>query len=330
MSRHRHSAAARVRGLSLIELMVGMVLGLMLSGAAIGVFLSNKQVFTTTDNLGRMQDNGRFAFEALARDIREAGGNPCSRHLPIANTLNNAGSKWWSNWGEPVRGSDGAPGASDSIQLKSGSSTGLSVVSHDKDHGANSAEFKLNTKEHDLRAGDILMVCDYRQASIFQMTGPNATNATVVHNKGTGTPGNCSKGLGFPTDCSSANGNAYSYGANSTIVKLQAVEWYVDDNGRDGRSLFRRTLRSDTAPGKSDAEPEDEEMVDGVAGLQLSYLLSGDSVYRNASAIGADRWRDVIAVRVDLDLVGDAPIGTDGNALSRGFSHIVTLRNRNP
>lgn len=323
MSR-RHSAAARVRGLSLIELMVGMVIGLMLSGAAIGVFLSNKQVFTTTENLGRMQDNGRFAFESLARDLREAGGNPCSRHLPIANTLNDPEDNWWSNWGEPVQGTDGAAGGSDSIIIKSGGDTGLSIT----EHSANSAQFKVSSNNHGLKDGDILMACDYKQAAIFQATNTNEANRTVVHNTGTGTPGNCSKGLGFkqPMDCST-NGTAYEYSVNSMLTKLQAVRWYVADNGRGGNSLFRDTLG---VTGASEAGTSAEEMIDGVVALQLSYLVSGASDYVVASSVAADRWRDVIAVRADLTLQSESKVGTDGNALQRDFSHIVTLRNRNP
>lgn len=328
MSR-RQPAAARVRGLSLIELMVGMVIGLMLSGAAIGVFLSNKQVFTTTESLGRMQDNGRFAFESLARDIREAGGNPCSRHLPIANTLNDPGNNWWSNWGEPVRGYDngglaGSSAGSDAIEIKSGGDTGLSIT----EHSASSAQFKVSSNSHGLKAGDILMACDYRQAAIFQASNANEANRTVVHNSGTGTPGNCSKGLGFkqPMDCT-ANGTAYEYGVNSMLTKLQAVRWYVASNSRGGMSLFRDTLGASAA---STASTTAEEMVDGVLSLQLSYLVSGADDYVDASAVAVDRWRDVIAVRAELALASEARIGTDGKALQRDFSHIITLRNRNP
>ncbi|HEX5755018.1 MAG TPA: PilW family protein, partial [Arenimonas sp.] len=300
MSRRPHSAAARVRGLSLIELMVGMVIGLMLSGAAIGVFLSNKQVFTTTDNLGRMQDNGRFAFESLARDIREAGGNPCSRHLPIANTLNDPGNNWWSNWGEPVQGTEGAAGGSDSIIIKSGGDTGLSVTAHN----ASSAGFKVSSNNHGLKDGDILMICDYTQASIFQATNVNEKNREVGHNTGTATPGNCTKDLGLPLDCTpGGKTSGKTYGANSVITKLQAVRWYVAANGRGSNSLFRDTLGVTAA---STAGTSAEEMIDGVVSLQLSYLVSGANVYVAASSVAADRWRDVIAVRADLTLESES------------------------
>src|SRR5690606_16692427 len=106
-------------------------------------------------------------------------------------------------------------------------------------------------------------------------------------------------------DCST-NGTAYEYGANSVLTKLSAVRWYVADNGRGGDSLFRETLGVTAA---STAGVVAEEMLDGVLGLQLSYLVSGANSYVAAGAVAADRWRDVVAVRVDLALQSEAPVG---------------------
>src|SRR3546814_5610031 len=73
----------RARGVTLIELMIALVLGLLVVAAAIGIFLSNKQVFRTSDNLSRMQENARIGFELMARDLRMAGASACSREIPI-------------------------------------------------------------------------------------------------------------------------------------------------------------------------------------------------------------------------------------------------------
>ena len=85
------------QGLSLIELMIAMLLGLLVAGAAVTIFMSNRQTYQATDNLGRIQENLRTSFELMARDVREAGGNPCANDLPIANVLNNPAGEWWSN-----------------------------------------------------------------------------------------------------------------------------------------------------------------------------------------------------------------------------------------
>ncbi len=77
--------------------MIALMLGLLVAAAAAGIFLANRQTYTVTGSLARVQENVRFAFELMARDIREAGGNPCGRHLPVSNVVTGAGANWWTN-----------------------------------------------------------------------------------------------------------------------------------------------------------------------------------------------------------------------------------------
>lgn len=330
MKNRRASLAAMPRsmgGFSLIELMISLILGLLVTAAAIGMFISSRQTYDTTESLSRVQENARMAFELMARDVREAGGTPCARNIPIANVLNASGSAWWNQWGSGLLGYEngalaGSLAGTDAIELISGSSSGASVANHNP----TSATFDVVPQAHGFLADDILMVCDYRQASIFQMSGPSAnpvTNGNVVHNTGSGSPGNCSKGLGFkqPIDCST-NGTAYQYGDNSMVVRLQAMRWYVAANGRGGNSLYRVALRNDSLGAA-------EEVIEGVDDMEITYLPAGDTAYVPASSVTAAEWRDVTAVRIQITLSGQDRVGTDGSVISRELQHTVTLRNRN-
>src|SRR5690606_41658238 len=80
-------------------------------------------------------------------------------------------------------------------------------------HTTNSAQFKVNTSDHGIEDFDILMVCDYGQASIFQATNVNSSNVTIVHNTGnvSSGPGNCTKGLGLLVECTT-KGTVKEYG----------------------------------------------------------------------------------------------------------------------
>ncbi|MFP3416601.1 prepilin-type N-terminal cleavage/methylation domain-containing protein, partial [Bacillus sp. SIMBA_074] len=49
----------RQQGFSLIELMIALVLGLLVVGAAIGIFLSNRQTYQATEGVGRAQEGVR-------------------------------------------------------------------------------------------------------------------------------------------------------------------------------------------------------------------------------------------------------------------------------
>ena len=61
------------RGFSLVELMVALVITLILLAGIGQIFLSSKKSFTIQDSLGRMQENGRYAMETIAQDVRRAG-----------------------------------------------------------------------------------------------------------------------------------------------------------------------------------------------------------------------------------------------------------------
>lgn len=60
-------------GLSLVELMVALVLGLVLMTGIIQVFLSSRQTYASNEAMARMQENGRFALEFISRSARLAG-----------------------------------------------------------------------------------------------------------------------------------------------------------------------------------------------------------------------------------------------------------------
>lgn len=65
-------------GLSLIELMIGIVLSSVIIAGIIQVFLANRQSFTITEGLARIQDNGRFAMDYIGNVVRTSGSFGCA------------------------------------------------------------------------------------------------------------------------------------------------------------------------------------------------------------------------------------------------------------
>lgn len=61
------------RGFSIVELMIALLLGVILLGGVIQVFLSSRQTYSANEAMSRMQENGRFALEFIARSARLAG-----------------------------------------------------------------------------------------------------------------------------------------------------------------------------------------------------------------------------------------------------------------
>ena len=86
---HHRTLRRTRRGFSLIELMVALTLGLVLTAGLVQLFSSTKVTFNTNDALARVQENGRFALENLKRELREAGTlGFCAGQVPITNHLN--------------------------------------------------------------------------------------------------------------------------------------------------------------------------------------------------------------------------------------------------
>ncbi|MFC5577662.1 prepilin-type N-terminal cleavage/methylation domain-containing protein [Lysobacter niabensis] len=357
-----HAGRRAARGFTLVELMVSLVVGLIVMGAAITVFLANGRTYAATESLGRVQENIRVAFELMARDMREAAGNPCEKNLPIYNVLKNPASQWYTDFSAGIRGYEGTeafPGGgfgtaagqriagTDAMELKSAVS-GVTIVKH----VPTSAQFKVNTVNHGLADGDLALACDFGQVAVFQVTNAQpGINDTVVHNNGTTAPGNCSKGLGFgiPINCTT-NGNQYAFGCYqgkfsgggcdgdddgvkdepedvwpAIIAKLRLTRWYIGANEKGGRSLYQSSLRNNAGV----LTVDNNEIADGVRDMGLKYLLAGASDYVDAAAVTATDWVSdrVVAVRVDLSLEGTDAVGTDGKPLQRSLQLVVTIRN---
>ena len=146
--------------------MISITLGVLIVAATLSIFASNKQAYRTTENIGRVQENGRTAFELIGNDVREASGTQCSRDLDIVSVLTPsaplASGDFWSDWLNAVSGIDNTgPNNSDTLQLKSGGED----MFHVNNHNSGTATASINSSQNDdLVAGDIVMICDYRQA----------------------------------------------------------------------------------------------------------------------------------------------------------------------
>lgn len=74
--RARRPAARTARGLSLIELMVAITIGLMLIAFMIRGFVASTGVSAVNSLVSEYQTNGRYALETLSREIRHSATSP--------------------------------------------------------------------------------------------------------------------------------------------------------------------------------------------------------------------------------------------------------------
>ena len=67
----------RNAGFSLIELMISLVLGSIVTIGVIQMFSANSDTYNLLQGQSRMQESARFAFDFIGRDIRGAGYSGC-------------------------------------------------------------------------------------------------------------------------------------------------------------------------------------------------------------------------------------------------------------
>lgn len=305
----------RAHGFSLVELMVGLLLGLIVTGAAIAVFLSNQQTYRATEGLGRVQEGMRTAFELMAHDLRAAGGNGCNNSSTPTDGLTLNTGNWWAvalsdnTWTTNAltgyeQGTDfgtGTPSigtstgsrvsATDAVQMFSAGDVSVSVAADD-----GSSMFTVNSSSHDFVANDMLLVCDANYAAVFNATSVSGTS------------------VGHP----SFSHTYYDSAQVATLTRVNAVRWYVAYNSDSGTSLYRSRVYA--------GAEQTEEVAANVSDMQLTYLVTDATEYVKASAV--TDWTTVTAVRIVLTVGSPDKVGTDGKVLSRTLVAVVELRNR--
>jgi type IV pilus assembly protein PilW len=359
----RSLSRRRAGGFTLIELMIGLLLGVLVIAAAAGIFLTNSRTREATDSLSRVQEGARVAFELIARDLRQAGSHSCgSFEMPVGNSLRNreaatggTSPQWWSTWGGGLQGygiAEATPGlpTSGAATARVAGTAAIDIKyasARDFDSAAQTgspAQFTLNAPAatHGLVDGGLVMICSSigpLGANPGQQDGPYATIAqaavagsVVSYIGATGVPGNCAPTPRFnSTLCNAVSGAAYVFPIGSRVARYNAVRWYVGNNDRGGSSLFRQTITAGNTP-----TAVREEMIEGVTDLRLAYFQDGGTAYVGAGAV--TNWAAVNAVRVTIGLQtgqGGANaegqrVSTDGDELRRQFTNVVAIRSRLP
>ncbi|MCB2427776.1 PilW family protein [Methylophaga pinxianii] len=330
------------QGLSLVELMVAVVLGLILVAGVIELFVNNRQVYRVQDAKARMQENGRYAMAILGQNIRDAGYYGCASRRAGAetnNVLNNSNLFIW-DFATAVEGNDATgdsawtPTKDDDISSDSGTdiltvrkTTGSSIkiTAHPGGTPPGSANIQVNPG-NGLANGDIIMATDCLTSAVFQVTSNNPdTSGSIAHNTGTGSPGNITQALG----------KNYTGG---WVVPVVTLSYFISSNNiRNMPALYQRNAVSTATV----------ELVEGIEDMQILYGIdtTGDGVvttYEPADAVG--NWNDVLSVKISLllrsiedNLTADGPqtyrfndtnVTANDRRLRSVYTKTFTLRNR--
>lgn len=331
------------RGFSLVELMVALALGVILSAAIIQIFITSKNVYRMQEVMSRNQENARFAFEYMSRDLRMAGYVGCGNldrvavnviADPPSDFMQFDPSTFMTGYDNVSSSNDwGAKEGTDVIEVRRASGLGTRLTGV---LTTNNANIQIVNNRAGFKQNDTVIISDCINADIFNVVNKPKQNddkkVTLAHSSGGNTNSKLSK----------------LYGADAELMAFESITYYVAPSGRStvgGRSVDALWMRVNNSAGA----PVDIELVDGVEDLQLEYGVDttgnrAANAYRKADAV-AD-WSRVASIRVAILVAGsedNTALGNyeqsiefnDGAVLADGalrdvYEGVVAVRNRIP
>ncbi len=299
----------KMRGLSLVELMVATTIGLLLTSAIVGLFASSKRAHTDSMDRGIMYENGRYAISVLSNELRLTEFWGATRAADIIN-------------------SDGLNAI---VGDCSGNAAGYNV--NNSLWGITTATATITSCITDAKAGTDAFVIKHVAATPTAVASLDSTRTYLMTNEflgilfdGADTPPSTVAGGDVP------GGQAWEY--TSTL-------YYIREETGEVPALYRKQLRGSSWG-------ESEEIANGIENMRLLYGVDTnlDGVadkYDNATAAN---WTNVVAARVYLlmrsekasslypdsktYLLGDVTINpnSNDNYYRLVFNTSVNLRNR--
>jgi len=272
-------------GLSLIELMVAIAVGLVLMAGLLQVFINSSGVYRMQNDLIEMQQNGEFAMEYIARDVRNVGFWGCLRALGnVNNQLNTAGNTTYYGYTAEMSGlANQAAGTvvagTDAITIRGATNIGQGLALQSPYPGSLSATVNVGAGSN-VVSGNVLLISDCSVGDFFQVTGIDSSG-NISHVTGSGSPGNASANL------------SKAYGAGTFLYRPYTRTYDIRPGSAAGNlpSLFVTDVTGST------------ELVEGVQSMVILYGedTNGDGSpdrYVRANLVG--NMDNVLAVRISL------------------------------
>lgn len=269
-------------GLTLIELMIALGLGLLIVAALGYLFVGNRQAFRVQDNLARMQENGRYAMEVLGQDLRMVGYIGCAKlgaqlgEVTVAATASGATAPTPANILVDTEGGLGADGIL--LMRVDGRGAVLTAAMTDA-----AAAVPIPASPWEYAAGTTFIIADCRNADIFRASAKVEKGDTNIEHKEKNSDGS----ITYNTDKHLSK----AYGADAMVFPFQSIGYSIGTNPAGNPALYRAV------------DGTGQELVENVKDMQIVYGVDTDGDGAVNAYVRADqvtKWEDVLAVRVSL------------------------------
>jgi len=323
------------QGMTLIEILIALVLGLFLLAGIFQIFLSSKQSYRMQENMSRMQENGRFAMEFLSRDIRMAGYQGCSAAsannitaptlpnpnpvpitLPAGSNLAISGSDAIANnWNTIACGaSNECIAGSDAVSYHFGGACGNLTGNM----ATNNANIQISAANScGIQTYDVFLISDCTTSDIF-----------IAYN--------ASSAAGTQTIAHANNQNTASflgavYGPDAKLYKMDSSTFFLRTGAGGQPSLWKM----DNTKAASGANPV--ELIEGIEDMQILYgedtnADGAPNRYVNSATVA--NMNNVVSVRITLSVrsIEDSLTATltaaGDHRLRKTFTSTIGIRNR--
>jgi type IV pilus assembly protein PilW len=316
----------RQGGMSIIELMIAMVVGLILMAGVLSVFVSSRQSYGVNSAIAQVQENGRFALSFITKATRMAGfmgcgggsavtnnlKSPANTSLPYDFTTGITGFEYSgtaptntynisaetpaavanANWSPTLANNFPASGTgypipgSDFLVIRYTPPSNSSAAYVDGGQPPNGSQFWL-TANPGLQSGDILVITNCVDTLVIQADQINGVgNDHVVVNTGN----SVSPG-------NSVNGIPDSFIGAQVSSSTSAV-FYIGLGANNSPALFEATTDASQANGF-----DFNELVPDVENMQVLYGVDTTGSMTPSQYVTADNvadWSTVVSVRVAL------------------------------
>ncbi|WP_203143963.1 PilW family protein [Marinobacter mangrovi] len=301
MEKHVERGLVLQSGLSIVELMVALVLGTLLTMGLVQIFTSNSQTFRLNEADARAQESGRMAVQLVSHALRNAGYFGCYPINPITNNLDSSDEDYdpgmydFSFQGIAAENADRPTDAVDGTKFFSISGVRAnSGIAATKD--VVSASMEVSSKGG-LKAGSIVMISDCEHGDIFEISsikveddGAKITLVAENQDNTEGQPGN-DFSANAPAACTVSDCLSASY-SKGVRIRQPFNETYYIGSGPSGNALFFRNAAGNAV-----------ELVDNVIDMDIRFgegsVNTGVQNWRENPADVSD-WGKVIAVQASF------------------------------
>lgn len=333
---------AHQQGFSLVELMVATAIGLLLSYAAIEIYVSQTQIYRATNSQALMQSTENAIANLVTPVIRSAGFVGCGSLGSAMSNLNGGGSDPLGslNTNPSLLAGYNRNGTTITItQINPANDSNLgnwtpsldSSLSGNVEHtsdvlvvlGATPNSFPVSITAIDsssssftvqsmsginLAAGQFAAVSDCVKSSIFLVTGIGGTS--ISHGSGSGQYAN------------STSGFIVNYQPGAQFTPVQQTAFFVGQ-GAGGQSTLMRGILTGTG---WIIQP----LVPGVDAMKVQYGIgSNGSISQYVTADAVTNWAQVYAIRLGFLIEGKVASGNQNTTQYNVLDTLVTVPNDN-